>query len=355
MKMAGEHEIVFEDLRGSQKDEIVQVDLDADSKGDGITRIPDDKSANDVPKKDDDIKFDSLRGAGDAPAKKPDDDDASRISEDDAYSKKVKARIQRATRGEKKAKQEASFWEIQARKLAKDGYESEKKISERTIAQADTAIEQAQADLEQAIEDGKSKDQVRLTTRLTDLKADRVRAEVNLDNLSPDGNVQPFSGKVASDRDSSDGNKADAWMSEQEDWYGARGFERQTRLANRLDKEVHADGFDPATDEYFEELNTRIKEKEPKLYDDGGADDLDDIDEHGEGDKNRGRKKVTKKSPVASVDGLGGNRRRTSGNKVELDEADFENMRRFNLDPNDPEVLKEYARNKLEAEAGEDR
>jgi hypothetical protein len=28
-------------------------------------------------------------------------------------------------------------------------------------------------------------------------------------------------------------------------------------------------------------------------------------------------------------------------------------MREFNLDPNDPEVLKEFARNKQEAEAGE--
>jgi len=227
-----------------------------------------------------------------------------------------------------------------------DSYNSEKKDAERTIERADSAIESTQAELEEAIEGGKTKDQVRLTTRLTDLKADKVKAEFALDALPPDGNVQPFSGKVSSTTDKDSPTKAEDWMSEQSDWYGARGFERQTRLANRIDKEVVADGYDPDTDEYFEELTSRIKEKEPTLFDDGddAGDDIDD-----KPDKTRGKKK----SPVAPVDGAEGSRRRTSGNKVELGERDFAVMREFNLDPNDPEVLKEFARNKQEAEAGE--
>ena len=51
-------------------------------------------------------------------------------------------------------------------------------------------------------------------------------------------------------------------------------------LANRLDKEVFKDGYDPGTEEYFVELDRRIKEKEPDLFDDldAGADDLDTDD-----------------------------------------------------------------------------
>jgi hypothetical protein len=128
------------------------------------------------------------------------------------------------------------------------------------------------------------------------------------------------------------------------DWYGARGFERQTRLANRIDKEVFADGFRPDSDDYFEELDKRIKKKEPNLFDDVTADDADD--------DTKGKRPT---SPVAGVETTGVRRQRTSGSKVELTEDDFANMRRFNLDPSDPEVLKEYARNKREADLQEQR
>ena len=342
--MGNENEIVFEDLRGGPEDKPVQVDLDAGLKDKGITTPPAGEAAE-AGAGDDDIKLEPLGGAA-AVAPDPDDkgDVASKAGEDDDYSKKVKARIQRATRGEKKAKQEASYWEGQARTLAKDSYEREKKSAEGIIERADTLIASTQTSLEEAIEGGKTKDQVRLTAQLTDQKAEKIRAEVTLDNLPPDGNVQPFSGRVEKDT-SGDGSKAASWMEDQRDWYGAKGFERQTRLANRLDREVMADGFDPTTDEYFEELDSRIKEKQPNLYDDAEGKPPPDDD-----NKDKGKKP---KSIVAPVGGADDVRRKTSDNKVDLGERDFAVMREFNLDPNDPAVLKEFARNKQEAEAGE--
>jgi hypothetical protein len=345
--MGTENEIVFEDLHGVNEDEPVTIDLDASSKDDGITRTPADQAAGADAGGDDDIRFDDLPGAqGDepaAPAKIADDDDVSKTGDDDAYSKKVKARIQRANRGTKAAKDEADYWKGEAVRLATETYNRDKKAAERTIEQADARIEDTQSQLEAAIEDGKTKDQVRLTSLLTDLKAEKISAEFSLDNLSPDGNVQPFSGKVQPDT-SSEPKKSDQWMEDRGDWYGAKGFERQTRLANRLDKEVYKDGYDPNTDEYFEELDRRIKEKSPDLYDDvdASADDAPD---------SKSDKRPTR-SPVAGVGGAEGNRQRSSSSKVELNEDDFANMRRFNLDPNDPEVLKEYARNKRESDQG---
>ena len=341
--MGQENEIIFEDLHGENKDEPVTIDLDASSKDDGITRTPVVQTADDDAGNDDDIQLDGLRSADNADVQIADDDAASTAGEDDDYSKKVKARIQRATRATRKEKDRGDYWEQQARKLAKDGYEGEKKAAKSIIERADSQLEDTQNQLEAAIEGGNTKDQVRLTTLLTDQKAAKVRAEVSLENLPPDGNVQPFSGKV-DDKTSGEPSKADSWMESHDDWYGAKGFERQTRLANRLDKEVFEDGYRPDTDEYFEELNRRIKEKEPNLFDDLDA-NADDAD------KTRGKRPT--RSPVAGVEAAGTRRQRTSGSKVELTEDDFANMRRFNLDTNDPEVLKEYARNKREAEAGE--
>ncbi len=341
-----ENEIVFEDLRGVYEERPVTVDLDADTKGDGISRAPAVQAADDDAGNDDVLKIDDLRSGDDDPL--PEDkgkQDASSDSVDDDYSKKVKARIQRATRATKSERERGDYWENEANRLAKDSYDRDKSSAEQIIEQADTQIESTQDQLKTAIEDGKTDDQVRLTSLLTDQKAEKIQAEFSLTNLSPDGIVQPFSGKVTT-KNSSDPSKADDWRESREDWYGAKGFERQTRLANRIDKEVFADGYEPSTDEYFEELDRRIKAKQPSLYDDS----IDD-DDDGAGDKSRGKRR----SPVAGVDrGTDGSKSRR-GNKVELGEEDFANMRRFHLDPNDPEVLKEYARNKQESDLGDQR
>ncbi len=203
-----EDNIVFEDLHGVNEDESITIDLDAGTKDDGINRTPAAQVADDDAGNDDDVALDGLRSAdvGDeispaADVKPAEDDDASSASVDDDYSKKVKARIGREQRAKRKERERGDYWEAQAKQFAKDNYDRDKKGFERTIEQAGSGIEQVQADLELAIEDGKTKDQVRLTSRLTDLKADKVLAQASLDNLPPDGNVQPFSGKVASSSD----------------------------------------------------------------------------------------------------------------------------------------------------------
>ena len=346
-------DIVFEDLHGSNEDEPITVDLDADTKDDGITRTPADQAADDDAGNDDNIQIDNLRSADDADGQDDDASVASSDSEDDEYSKKVQARIKREQRAKRKERdradageRRAEFWENQAKEIAKDSYERDKTSLKRTVEQADSAYTQVQADLKKAIEDGNTDDQVRLTTRLSDLKADKVLAESRLEDLSPDGNVQPFDDKVTPEGRKSDETLASKWMDDRGDWYGANGFERQTRLANRLDKEVFADGYRPDTPDYFKELDRRIKEKEPKLYEDldAAGDDADRDDDTT--DTRRG------KNVVAPVGGNEARRQRTSSSKVELTEDDFATMRQFNLDTNDPEVLKEFARNKREAESG---
>ena len=330
--MGQENEIVFEDLHGIVEDESVTVDLDAATKDDGISRAPAVQAADDVAVDDDSIEFSGLRDA-DASPDSDDDDDASSGSDDDGYSKKVKARIQRATRGEKKAKQEADYWKNQAENLAKQQSDTSKESLERSVEQATTGIATTLTDLERAVEDGNTKEQVRLTEQLTDQKAEKIQSELLLRDLPESGNLQPFSGKV--DSKSTDQSLADKWQDDRADWYKREGFERQTRVANRIDREVFQDGYDPKTPEYFTELDRRMKEKMPDLFDDA-ADD---------GTTQRRR---PKRSPVAPVGGADTARQRSKGSKIQLGEEDFANMRRFGLDPNDPNVLKEYARNKRE-------
>ena len=348
--MGQENEIVFEDLHGVNEDEAVTVDLDAARKDDGIKRAPADQAADDDAGDDDDYQFEGLRSApkddsDDDSADSQDDDEkvASTSSEDDDYSKKVKARIERERRAKKKAQDEASYWKEQASNLAKDSSSRDKDLLKRDIEQTDSAIERTLADLDSAIEAGSTKEQVRLTNELTDLKAKKFGAEASLNDLPESGNLQPFDGKVSPTTAKTE-SEADKWMDSRSDWYRAAGFERQTRAANRLDKEVYNAGFDPETQEYFDELDKRLKAQFPDLYDE--ADTSADDDE---------KPKRPTRSPVTPVGGNDTRRQRNSGSKVELGESDFANMRRFGLDTNDPNVLKEYARNKREADQGERR
>jgi hypothetical protein len=287
-----EDQIVFEDLHGLQEDKPITVDLDADTKDAGIESAPVEQTADSGDRNDDRVEFDSLRSADqEAEPQEDKDDKASSDSEGDDYSKKVQARIGREQRAKRKAQQERDYWKDQANQLAKDQYERDKTYLKRDIEQVDSEIEQIQSDLERAIEDGQTKDQVRLTNRLTDLKAKKARSEVNLDNLSEDGNFQPFDDKISPEDTKSEKSLADGWMDDHSDWYGARGFERQTRLANRIDKEVYKDGYDPNTPEYFEELDRRIKEREPTLFDS----DSESAEDTSKDDKR------PKQSPVAPV------------------------------------------------------
>jgi hypothetical protein len=343
--MSGENQIVFEDLRGVQEDEPITVDLDAETKDDGITRTPVDQAADADDGGDDDIQVGDIVPDDESGLGAADEDDASSHSEDDEYSKRVKARIAREQRAKRKERERADYWENQANEMAKDAYERDKASLKGTVEQADSAIARTLELLDSAIEDGKTKDQVRLTDELTNWKASKARAEADLENLSPDGNVRPFDGKVSSQAEKSVAPAAE-WMSERGDWYKREGFEKATLLANRLDREVYKEGFDPNTPEYFKELDKRIKAKMPELYDDFADADVDD--------KPTPRKRP-KRSPVAPVGGDENRQRSNRGSKVELREEDFANMRRFGLDTNDPEVLKEYARNKREADSGANR
>lgn len=352
--MSRTDEIVFENLHGGNEDESITIDLDAGTKDDGIERTPVAEAADDNAGNDDDIQIDTLRSA-DADGQDDDKSAASSDSEDDEYSKKVQARIKREQRAKRKERdradageRRASYWEGQAKQLAKSSYEREKTSLASIVEQAGSASKQVQVELEQAIEDGKTKDQVRLTARLSDLKADKVLAESRLETLTPDGNVQPFDDKVAPDGGKSNESLAKKWMDDRGDWYGANGFERQTRLANRLDKEVFADGYSPDTPDYFKELDRRMKAKQPKLYEDLDADDDTDNDDKDDATVTRRGKSI-----VAPVGGNEARRQRTSGSKVDLTPEDFAVMRDFNIDTNDPAALKEFAMNKREAEAGE--
>ncbi len=318
--MTRRDEIVFEDLHGNDEPESAVVSFD--DEGDSVDRkVAPDEEFDDI---NPFSRYAMDDGDDDDEEDDPEGDDEAEDDDDRSYSRKVRARIDRERKVTQEARSEADYWKKKAQGMEAEQASRDKSRYEDAIKTAESRISETEKELSRAIEDGETENQVRLTSQLTDLKAQKIQAEHNLEHWQPPtSHSESRDGSV----DAGSSSKGDEWAEKQADWFGLKGFERQTKTAYRLDREIAGEGYDPGSDEYFEELDKRLRKAHPEVYDD-----------------EKPKPKPRKRSTVAPVDGEGRRGRRRS--EVELDEDDFENMRIFGLNPDDPEVLKEYARNK---------
>jgi hypothetical protein len=325
-------EFIFDDLNGGTvtDDSALEIDLDAGTPGVRTARI-----APDVSPDASDPEFDDLPGdRGPSQSGRAPDSD----SQDPGFSKKFNARLERERQAKIRERERADAAERRAAQLEARLRETRKTGHADATKALDTQIASTESELEQALEAGDSKQQVRLTSQLTDLKARRIAAEyVGPDDLDDDP------GDVGGDTSAKPAPNplVEEFLSGHRDWFKKRGFERYTTLLESLDKEVFAEGFNPADEEYFEELEARLKQKAPEMWDETG-----ELDPTGAAERRR-EQRAGRRSPVAP--GVGSGRHSApaaSGNKVSLDAEDFANMRRFGLDTRDPATLKEYARSK---------
>jgi hypothetical protein len=111
-------------------------------------------------------------------------------------------------------------------------------------------------------------------------------------------------------------------------WFGAAGFEEYTSYALGLHQKLVNGGLDPRNDEYYEQINARMKSKFPELF--GGTEDKKSSD---------ARKPSTVVAPAA---------RSTSVGKIRLTATQVALAKKFNLTP------QQYAAQvaKLEAQNG---
>lgn len=213
--------------------------------------------------------------------------------------------------------------------------------------------ERLTAEMEQAMEEGDTKAQSALNSKLIKLNSDKqakqaaAEASVSIiEDLEGDRGAEQPANK-----------RAVQFIRDNQEWWSDPDHEDAVVYVRKLDKKLVAMGFDPNSDAYW----TRFNHNFDKKYDGLREPDPDDIDvdlDLGQ-DTGKGRRK----SPVAQPGGAGGQRRGTKrgdngqggGKKVVLTAAHKANMVRFHLDPQDPEHCAEYAKqvqetNKREAE-----
>ena len=201
--------------------------------------------------------------------------------EREEYSKDVQKRIDRMTykireaeRREKEAlefakkiKQEKDDLQGKFDKLD-DGYVNE--FSTRVKSE----LEAAKAQLKQAMAKGDVDGQVTANQNLARLaieeerikatEAQRKQYEESLKNTGQIGD-QPVQNTVQQPKPDP---KAEAWA-EKNEWFGKD--EAMTYASFGIHKKiVEEEGFNPSTDEYYEEIDRRLREEFPQKFNDGG-------------------------------------------------------------------------------------
>ena len=99
-------------------------------------------------------------------------------------------------------------------------------------------------------------------------------------------------------------------------WFGASGFEEVTSFALGLHQKLVATGVDPRSDEYFEQIDARVKSKFPEVF--------GEVDEKPRSQGTPAKKPASVVAPAS---------RSTGKKKIELTQTQIALAKKFNLDP----------------------
>jgi sugar-specific transcriptional regulator TrmB len=203
----------------------------------------------------------------------------SEVTEDEleSYSDKVKKRIQHLSKGyhdERRAKESAAREREEALRFAKQVFEENKRLKGLANESAKTAVEsekyafeaelsQARAKFKKAYEDGDADLLATAQEEIADakIKLNRVNSRKVETSLQEEDNTvysEPVTPQSRPDY------KAQEWQ-RQNQWFGQD--EEMTSFALGVHEKLVKQGVDTSSNEYYERLNSRIRQVFPDSFD----------------------------------------------------------------------------------------
>ncbi len=256
----------------------------------------------------------------------------------ESYSDKVKSRIKELThaRHDERRKAESLSRERQElERLAQQLIDENKSLKQRYNAgqevYATTAKEKAEADLgfaRKALKDAhEAFDTDAIVAAQEQLAEAKMRSE-SMKNFKPTP-LQEDGYELKTQQNTQQAAKPDEkslrWQAKNQ-WFGSNGFEEVTSFALGLHQKLVNSGTDPRSDEYFEQIDARVKSKFPEVF--GGNED-------------RPRSGESPKKPASVVAPA---TRSTGKRKIELTKTQLALAQKFKLTP------KQYAEQVLKLE-----
>ena len=190
--------------------------------------------------------------------------DVADEQEEPDYGPKVQKRIQKLVSQRREA-------EIQARQIQEQNAQLQKRLerleqgsqksSEELFNQRYAQTKQA---LHKAVEEGDTDAQVNFQEQMADMRAAMRIAEMQRHQSQQRSAASPTVNRSQQAAQNPAPPKAMNWW-QQNNWFNAAGFERETAAARAIDVQLDLEGYDKNSDEYYDRLNNRLQKVFPEL------------------------------------------------------------------------------------------
>lgn len=211
------------------------------------------------------------------------EDDADERADGDGRAERKhetwKERKQRQRVAKERDKRELNFLrqrieQVERRNMELEGRTSRSEVAaiDSRIGQLETHIATADQVIAEAIKQQKGDDAVE-ATRIRDQLRDQLAQLKGVKQAA--SQTAPSAPRI----DPAIEANANAWLSQHE-WFDPRGTDEDSQIVKAIDNAVKAEGFDPASRDYWQELTRRVRRRLPDRFTSKRAadDDVDDLD-----------------------------------------------------------------------------
>ena len=248
-------------------------------------------------------------------------EEAKDVSEEQAddYGPKVQKRIQKLVTQRREAEIQAREIQEQNSQLTKRLERLEKGSQQNAEQNFNDRYAQTKQALTKAVEEGDTEAQVNFQEQMADMRAAMRIAEMQNQQRQQRA-VSPTVGRAQQAVQNPAPQKAMSWW-QQNNWFNAAGFERETAAARAIDVQLDLEGHDKNSDEYYGLLNNRLQKVFPELSSGSSP----------------SKPRTKSRSPVAPTTGGSSNYK---GNRVRMSQEQLKMARELGI--TDANGLKQY-------------
>ena len=248
-------------------------------------------------------------------------EEAKDVSEEQAddYGPKVQKRIQKLVTQRREAEIQAREIQEQNSQLTKRLERLEKGSQQNAEQNFNDRYAQTKQALTKAVEEGDTEAQVNFQEQMADMRAAMRIAEMQNQQRQQRA-VSPTVGRAQQAVQNPAPQKAMSWW-QQNNWFNAAGFERETAAARAIDVQLDLEGHDKNSDEYYGLLNNRLQKVFPELSSGSSP----------------SKPRTKSRSPVAPTTGGSSNYK---GNRVRMSQEQLKMARELGI--TDANGLKKY-------------
>ena len=199
----------------------------------------------------------------DDPVKEAKEEAVDVAEEEPDYGPKVQKRIQKLVSQRREAEIQAQQIQEQNAQLQKRLERLEQGSQQSAEQQFNDRYVQTKAALHRAVEEGDTDAQVNYQEQMADMRAAMRVAQAQQQGRQQQQQRQRQQPQQQRQQ-AAPPEKAMSWW-QQNNWFNATGFERETAAARAIDVQLDLEGFDKNSDEYYSQLNGRLQKVFPEL------------------------------------------------------------------------------------------